>query len=70
MNKEFRLDRTSFQAMTLEEADKAMSDYSHLTWQERLAVASYLNSVAYNFPLNDPPVMDRTVCTPGNLMNG
>ena len=70
MNNEFRLDRTCFQVLTLQEADKQISDYSHLSWQERLAVANYLNSVAYNFPLQNPPVMDRSVCIPRNLLHG
>ncbi len=68
MKSEFRLDRTSFRAMTMEEADKAMTDYTDCTWQERFKIANYLNSVAYNYPLNNPPKMDKTICTPRNLV--
>lgn len=35
--------------------------YKTLTWQERLRIANYLNSVAYIFPENDPPRLDKTV---------
>lgn len=70
MSTSYRLDRSYFQAMTMQEADKQLSDYSHLSWQERLAVVNYLNSVAYNFPLHNPPAMDRSVCTPRNLLHG
>ena len=31
-----------------------------LSWQERLKIASYLNSVAFNYDMNNPPRMDRT----------
>jgi hypothetical protein len=35
--------------------------YKTITWQERLLVANYLNSIKYNYPENDPPKMDKTV---------
>ncbi len=28
--------------------------YKTLTWQERLIVANYLNSIKYNYPENEP----------------
>jgi hypothetical protein len=34
--------------------------YSTLHWQERLKIAAYLNSVAYNYPENESPKLDRT----------
>lgn len=55
-----RLDRTLFKAQTLEDADKHSDYYKKLSWQERLEVAAYLNSVAYNYDLNNPPCMDKT----------
>lgn len=58
--KTFRLDRTAFKAQTAEEAADHASYYAKLTWQERLAIAAYLNSVAYNYPLHQPPKMDKT----------
>ena len=56
----FRLDRTTFKAQTMKEASNHASDYKKLSWQDRLMVAAYLNSVAYNFDLNNPPKIDRT----------
>ena len=56
----FKLDRTAFKAQTLKEAANHATGYKKLSWQERLKVATYLNSVAYNFDLNNPPKMDRT----------
>ena len=56
----FRLDRTAFKAQTLEEAAQHSDYYKKLTWQERLQIADYLNSVAYNHDLNNPPKMDKT----------
>lgn len=55
----YRLDRTAFKAQTLEEAADHASRYKKLTWQERLRISSYLNSVAYNYPENSPPRMDK-----------
>jgi len=58
----YRLDRTAFKAQTADEATKADAAYSRkLTWQERLKIANYLNSVAYNYPENDPPRLDKTI---------
>jgi hypothetical protein len=34
--------------------------YKTLTWQERMIVANYLNSIKYNYPENEPPRMDKT----------
>lgn len=58
---EFRLDRTYFR---MEKSDDAVNEYAYWknkTNEERLAAAFYLNSVAYNFDINDPPRMDKTI---------
>ena len=55
-----RLDRTAFAALSFEEADKEISQFHDYTWQERLQVANRLIAIAYNFPLNNPPKMDKT----------
>lgn len=44
----------------MKEAASHASEYKKLSWQDRLKVAAYLNSVAYKFDLNNPPQMDRT----------
>ena len=57
----YRLDRTAFKMQTAEEAVKSQAAYyKSLTWQERMRIANYLNSVAYNYPENEPPRMDKT----------
>jgi hypothetical protein len=56
------LDRTAFKAQTAEDASKEDAAYYRTpTWQERLRIANYLNSVAYNYPENEPPRLDRTI---------
>jgi hypothetical protein len=56
-----RLDRTAFKAQTAADAVSSQAAYyKNLTWQERLRIANYLNSVAYNYPENEPPKMDKT----------
>ncbi len=58
--KTFRLDRSAFKAQTAEEAANHAAYYAAMTWQERLAVAAYLNSIAFNYPLHNPPRIDKT----------
>lgn len=57
----YRLDKTAFKAQTAAEASNHAAYYRKLTWQERLRIANYLNSIAYNYPENEPPKLDRTV---------
>ena len=55
------MDRSAFKAQTAQEADTAHAEYYRsLTWQERLRIANYLNSVAYNYSVDNPPRLDRT----------
>lgn len=56
----FRLDRKAFKAQTASEAANHSIYYQSLTWQERLKIASYLNSIAYNYKEDNPPKMDKT----------
>ncbi len=56
----YRLDRTAFKAQTAEEASDHTSYYKNISWIERLRVAAYLNSIAFNYPENSPPRMDKT----------
>ena len=56
----YRLDRTAFKAQVAAEAGKSNpAYYKTLTWQQRLQVANYLNSLYYNYPENEPPKLDR-----------
>ena len=70
MNKKFRLDRGAFAAMTVEEADHRMSDYKNLSARERLEIANYLNSIAYDYPLHNPPKMEKVFFGARSLKNG
>ena len=56
----FRLNRSAFKAQTAEEAANHSAYYRTLSWQERLRIAAYLNSAAYNYPENEPPRLDRS----------
>ncbi len=57
---DFRLDRTAFRAQSVTEAADHSEYYKQKSWQERLRIAAYLNSVAFNYPMDNPPRMDKT----------
>jgi len=54
-----KLDRTAFKPQTMAEAANHSEYYKKLTWQERLSVTAYLNSVTFQYNANTPPKMDR-----------
>ena len=56
----FRLDRTAHHAGTHAETEAYHRQQTPATLAERLRVAMYLNSVAFDFDLNNPPRLDRT----------
>lgn len=56
----FELDRTAFKMHHTKDRVNNYDYWKGKTFEERLEAANYLNSVAYNFPLNDPPKMDKT----------
>ncbi len=60
MDIKFEFDRTTFQMNSLENKVPAIKYWEEKTIEERLAAAYYLNSVAYNFDINNPPAFDRT----------
>ena len=57
---DFLLDRTIGKAYTAAEAADHGSYYKNMSWQERLRIAAYLNSIAFNYPIDNPPRMDKT----------
>ena len=59
MMMKFKLDRSAFSALSLEEADKQMRQHQHFSVKERIELMHYLNSIAYNYPLSDPPKMQK-----------
>ena len=58
----FKLDRTTGKGQSHEEATANQTAYwKSKTVDERLAAVMYLNSIVYNFDINNPPRLDRTV---------
>ncbi len=55
----YRLDKSAFKAQTFEEADDNKNYWLEKTSEERLKAAWYLISCAFNFPLSNPPRIDR-----------
>jgi len=58
--KTMRLDKSAFKAQTVQEAADHAVHYKKLSWQERLKIAAQLNSMAFNYSLDNPPRMDKT----------
>ncbi|GAA0878394.1 hypothetical protein GCM10009119_13620 [Algoriphagus jejuensis] len=58
--KKFRLDRTAFHARNASQQVNYGKEYQNLTWQERMQIHKYLNSIAYGYDMDNPPRMDRT----------
>lgn len=59
--KKYRLDRTAFEARNASEQVNYGKEYQTLTWQERMRIHQYLNSIAFGYDLNNPPRMDKKV---------
>ena len=59
--KDYKFDRTAFEMLSFEEADKRTNDHRHLSAQERLQLARYLISIAYGYVNGSEPKMDKTV---------
>jgi hypothetical protein len=57
----FKLERAAFHAGTHEETEKYYAKNQPRTSTERLMAANYLNSIAFQFDVNNPPKMDKTV---------
>jgi hypothetical protein len=57
---DYRLDRSAFRAQSLKEAAEHSKYYKKLSWNERLSVTFYLNSIAFGFDRNNPPKLDRS----------
>jgi hypothetical protein len=55
-----RLDRSAMSSLSFEEADTSISQFHEQSWQERLIIAKRLTAIAYDFPLDNPPKMDKT----------
>jgi hypothetical protein len=58
---EFKLDRTAFQASSVSKKIHYGEIYKDKSSMELLEIAAYLNSIAYGYPLDNPPKMDKTI---------
>ena len=56
-----RLDRNSFKTYNFSNQTKEIDNYKNHTIQQKVEVFNYLQSVAYNFEINNYPKMDKTV---------
>ena len=56
-----KLDRTIFSSSKLSDFKTEISKYSLHSSDEKKEAFIYLQSVAYNFPINNPPKMDKTI---------
>ena len=57
----YKLDRTSFSMSSNEFSEPAIKYWRTKSIEERLCASFYLNSVAFNFDLDNPPRLDRDV---------
>lgn len=58
---DFRLDKTAFRAQSYKEADNNLDHWKNKSYSERLEAAWYLISCAYNFPIDNPPKLDKSL---------
>ncbi|QHV98340.1 hypothetical protein [Spirosoma endbachense] len=66
----FRLDRTAFHMGTHEETEYYHARNQPKTFTERLQAATYLNSIAFRYDINNPPRLDRTAFSARKHENG
>ena len=66
----FRLDRSAFHMGTHAETERYHALNQPKTYTERLQTAAYLNSVAFQYDINNPPRLDRTVFSARKHGNG
>lgn len=57
----YKLDRTSFKHQTAKEASYNYYYWKNQSYDERLRASNYLNSVAFNFDIDNPPRLDRNM---------
>ena len=57
----FKLDRNIFSTSKITDFKKESDNYADFTTAEKHSAFHYLQSVAYNFPINKYPKMDKTL---------
>ncbi|MCQ6960551.1 hypothetical protein [Mucilaginibacter aquariorum] len=58
--REYQLHWAAYHIQKAKQCGNEGGYFRTLTWQDRLRIANYLNSIAYNYPENNPPKMDKT----------
>ncbi len=56
----YRLDKSVFEALSLQDADKQMNSSGGLPWNESVQQFNYKMSVAFGFLGNEWPRMEKT----------
>ncbi len=69
MKPQYKLDRTAFEVLSFEEADKKINDHHDMSWQERLQLLRYLNSIAYKYVNEEEPKLDKTIFIARKVMH-
>jgi len=64
-----KLDRTAHRTYNFKNQLKESAQYANLTIEELASIFNYLQSVAYNFKLNNYPKMDKTIQSYRSLLN-
>lgn len=57
----FRLDKSVHKTYNLLQVQKESANYSGFSLEEIVKVFTYLQSVAYNYKVDSPPKMDKTI---------
>ena len=56
-----KLDRNAFKTYNFSTQAKEADNYKEYNFSQKIEVFNYLQSVAYNFELNNYPKMDKTL---------
>jgi hypothetical protein len=56
---DYKLDRTAFKMYHTNDAKNNFEYWRNKSVEERLKAANYLNSISFNFPINEPPKLER-----------
>lgn len=66
----YSLDRNSFKAGKVEDADNHSDYYKNLSFKERFKIVIYLNSIAYKLVGEAEPKLDRGIFSMRKQKNG
>ena len=65
-----KFDRTAFKHQTPQEASPNLEYWKNQSYEKRLEGANYLNSVAYDFDVGNPPRLDKPFLKSGKRAVG